>query len=75
MFAIDRGCSWLLINLSFSSLDYYTHVGYSSRDARRSQRFCTKRLNRIEGQVRGLSRMVEEGRYCIDIKCAPHCGG
>ena len=27
----------------------------------------TKRLNRIEGQVRGLSRMVEEGRYCIDV--------
>jgi DNA-binding FrmR family transcriptional regulator len=26
-----------------------------------------KRLNRIEGQVRGLSKMVEEDRYCIDI--------
>jgi len=26
-----------------------------------------KRLVRIEGQVRGLSRMVEEDRYCIDI--------
>jgi DNA-binding FrmR family transcriptional regulator len=26
-----------------------------------------KRLNRIEGQVRGLFRMVEEDRYCIDI--------
>ena len=26
-----------------------------------------KRFNRIEGQVRGLSRMVEENRYCIDI--------
>ena len=26
-----------------------------------------KRLLRIEGQVRGLSRMVEEDRYCIDI--------
>ena len=26
-----------------------------------------KRLSRIEGQVRGLSRMVEDGRYCIDI--------
>jgi len=26
-----------------------------------------KRLQRIEGQVRGLSRMVEEDRYCIDI--------
>ena len=28
---------------------------------------CLKRLSRIEGQVRGLSRMVEEDRYCIDI--------
>src|SRR3954462_3721770 len=26
-----------------------------------------KRLGRIEGQVRGLSKMVEEDRYCIDI--------
>ena len=26
-----------------------------------------KRLNRIEGQVRGLSKMVVEDRYCIDI--------
>lgn len=26
-----------------------------------------KRLSRIEGQVRGLSRMVEDNRYCIDI--------
>jgi DNA-binding FrmR family transcriptional regulator len=26
-----------------------------------------KRLQRIEGQVRGLSRMVADGRYCIDI--------
>jgi len=25
------------------------------------------RLKRIEGQVRGVSVMVEEGRYCIDI--------
>ncbi len=26
-----------------------------------------KRLRRIEGQVRGLARMVEEDKYCIDI--------
>ena len=26
-----------------------------------------KRFNRIEGQVRGLARMVEDDRYCIDI--------
>lgn len=28
---------------------------------------CLKRLSRIEGQVRGVSRMVAEDRYCIDI--------
>jgi CsoR family transcriptional regulator, copper-sensing transcriptional repressor len=26
-----------------------------------------KRLQRIEGQVRGLARMVEDDRYCIDL--------
>ena len=26
-----------------------------------------KRLARIEGQVRGISRMIEEDRYCIDV--------
>ena len=28
---------------------------------------CQKRLSRIEGQVRGLSKMVDDDRYCIDI--------
>jgi DNA-binding FrmR family transcriptional regulator len=28
---------------------------------------CLKRLHRIEGQIRGLARMVEDGRYCIDV--------
>ena len=26
-----------------------------------------KRLNKIEGQVRGIARMVEQEKYCIDI--------
>lgn len=26
-----------------------------------------KRLHRIEGQVRGIERMVEEDRYCVDV--------
>jgi DNA-binding FrmR family transcriptional regulator len=26
-----------------------------------------KRLRRVEGQIRGLQRMVEEDKYCIDI--------
>lgn len=28
---------------------------------------CLSRLSRIEGQVRGIARMIEEERYCIDI--------
>ena len=26
-----------------------------------------KRLNRIEGQARGIAKMVEEDRYCVDV--------
>ncbi|HEY4452523.1 MAG TPA: metal-sensitive transcriptional regulator [Solirubrobacteraceae bacterium] len=26
-----------------------------------------RRLRRVEGQVRGVERMVEEDRYCIDV--------
>ncbi|WP_205875912.1 copper-sensing transcriptional repressor RicR [Mycobacterium camsae] len=26
-----------------------------------------KRLRRIEGQVRGIARMIEEDKYCIDV--------
>lgn len=28
---------------------------------------ATKRLARIEGQVRGVSKMIAEDRYCIDV--------
>ena len=38
-----------------------TH-GYSA-----SKEQLLKRLRRVEGQVRGVERMVEEDRYCIDI--------
>lgn len=26
-----------------------------------------KRLNRIEGQIKGIQRMIEEDKYCVDI--------
>jgi DNA-binding FrmR family transcriptional regulator len=38
-----------------------THGYVGEKDA------LVKRLHRIEGQVRGIERMVEEERYCIDI--------
>ena len=32
-----------------------------------TKELATKRLARIEGQVRGVSKMISEERYCIDI--------
>jgi DNA-binding FrmR family transcriptional regulator len=37
-------------------------VGYSD-----DKQAILKRLRRVEGQVRGLSRMVESDTYCIDV--------
>jgi CsoR family transcriptional regulator, copper-sensing transcriptional repressor len=38
------------------------HYGYAENKAK-----LLKRLARAEGQVRGVARMIEEDRYCIDI--------
>ena len=48
-------------------LDTYTPSRYMSSMQNETKAAIHKRLNRIEGQVRGLSRMVEEDRYCIDV--------
>ena len=37
-------------------------VGYSE-----DKDVVTRRLRRIEGQIRGLQRMVEDDAYCIDV--------
>lgn len=37
------------------------------RRAAKDQEKLLNKLKRVEGQVRGISRMVEEDRYCIDI--------
>jgi CsoR family transcriptional regulator, copper-sensing transcriptional repressor len=47
-------------------VDNYTPYRYVSIMQNETKAAIQKRFNRIEGQVRGLSRMVEEGRYCID---------
>ena len=40
----------------------HVHRGYSDdREA------VLKRLRRIEGQVRGIAKMVEDDRYCVDV--------
>ena len=35
--------------------------------ARTDGKALTQRINRIEGQVRGIGRMIAEDRYCIDV--------
>jgi DNA-binding FrmR family transcriptional regulator len=39
----------------------------SARGYSASKDQLIKRLNRIEGQVRGVRQMVEDDRYCIDV--------
>ena len=33
----------------------------------KNRKSLTNRLNRIEGQVRGINKMVSEDKYCVDI--------
>jgi CsoR family transcriptional regulator, copper-sensing transcriptional repressor len=49
------------------SLDTSTPRGYDRFMRTAMKHSCKRRLSKIEGQVRGLARMVEEERYCIDI--------
>jgi DNA-binding FrmR family transcriptional regulator len=48
-------------------LDTYTPTQYMSIMQTETKAAVLKRLQRIEGQVRGLGRMVESDRYCIDV--------
>jgi DNA-binding FrmR family transcriptional regulator len=53
--------------LAAGSLEMDTLGGYIDAMQANAKASVLKRLQRIEGQVRGLSRMVEEDRYCIDV--------
>jgi CsoR family transcriptional regulator, copper-sensing transcriptional repressor len=44
-----------------------TRRGYISNMRKQAKTSCLRRLSRIEGQVRGVARMVERDRYCIDV--------
>ncbi len=44
-----------------------TPGGYIAGMRKEAKTSCLRRLNRIEGQVRGLARMVDDDRYCIDL--------
>jgi DNA-binding FrmR family transcriptional regulator len=44
-----------------SPTETHTHGYVADKEA------LVRRLHRIEGQVRGIERMIEEDRYCIDV--------
>jgi DNA-binding FrmR family transcriptional regulator len=45
----------------------YTPPGYGSKMHEATKRSVGARLKRIEGQVSGVLRMVEDDRYCVDV--------
>ena len=49
------------------TLETYTLWGYIGDMQKDIKASVKKRLSRIEGQVRGLSKMVDDDRYCIDV--------
>lgn len=44
-----------------------SHHDHSSHSGHLDRTKLLNRLKRVEGQVRGVSKMLEEGRYCIDV--------
>ena len=44
-----------------------TEIAEHTRGYTKDKTALVKRLHRIEGQVRGIEKMVEDDRYCIDI--------
>ena len=48
-------------------MTYIPPIGIRSRMQQNTKAAVLKRLSRIEGQVRGIARMVDDDRYCIDV--------
>ena len=47
--------------MSKTNSETHTHGYHGNKDQ------ITKRLRRVEGQVRGIEKMIDEDRYCIDV--------
>ncbi|MUK89264.1 metal-sensing transcriptional repressor [Ornithinibacillus sp. L9] len=48
-------------------MDKFLHDHPSTPRTKDEKQAVINRLKRIEGQVRGIQKMVEEDRYCVDI--------
>jgi DNA-binding FrmR family transcriptional regulator len=53
---------------SYTPMGYATMLGMTeTRGYTATKDDLLKRLRRVEGQVRGVERMVEDDRYCVDV--------
>jgi len=59
----NRSLLFCILNL----LDTHTPRGYHKIMKKELKPRAVRRLKIIEGQIRGLQKMVEEDKYCIDI--------
>src|SRR5665213_1352232 len=58
---------WGILQLPPGRISLRRRPGVPSPMEHQNKPQLLNRLNRIEGQVRGIARMVEEDRYCIDV--------
>ena len=60
----DAPVPWIFLHRRLVTDTLYGYIWLMRQDIKASS---IKRLSRIEGQVWGLARMVDDERYCIDI--------
>lgn len=57
----------MVSSMAEHEIEHADHGGHSGHGYITRKDDYLKRLRRIEGQARGLQRMVEDDKYCIDI--------
>lgn len=53
--------------MGVTELEKFLHEHPTTPRTEEEKQAVNNRLKRIEGQVRGIQKMVEEDRYCVDI--------
>jgi CsoR family transcriptional regulator, copper-sensing transcriptional repressor len=58
IYMVDKSVSYPIMNIPYP---------YGGGERRKMKKDVAMRLRNIEGHIRGIERMVEEGAYCIDV--------
>ena len=57
----------LVVNILPTSMSTHAHAAHFRHSYTKDKRDLVTRLRRIEGQARGIQRLVEDEAYCLDI--------